>query len=228
MADVLIFSAHPDDAEFGMGGTLLKMLEQGKSVTVCVLTKGQAGTEGTVQDRVNEMKSASQYAGFELEMLDFVDCKVFDNFESRKALAEVIRKHKPKTIFTPYHTNNGYHKNGMAHPDHLATGQITKSAARYAKFKGLEGIKGEAWSAERIIYYMVPMNLTPTIVLDVKDQMENLIELMKCHQTQTNLVQGKFVELLTDFRKQQGLFNALEYAETFYMEEPFEIEAKDL
>ena len=92
MADILVFGAHPDDAEFGMGASLVKFVRSGASVTVCVLTRGEAGTFGTGEKREEEMRAAAARLGGALEILDFRDCQVFDTFEARVALAEVVRR----------------------------------------------------------------------------------------------------------------------------------------
>ena len=156
MADILVFGAHPDDAEFGMGASMVKFVRSGATVALCVLTRGESGTFGTPEQREREMKAAAEKLGGELEILSYRDCQVFDTFEARVRLAEVVRRFRPKIVFAPYHTNPSYHKDGAAHPDHTATGTIVRSALRYARFAGLKEAKGEPWNAEHLLYYMVP------------------------------------------------------------------------
>ncbi len=108
MADILVFGAHPDDAEFGMGASLVKFVRSGASVTVCVLTRGEAGTFGTAEKREAEMRAAAAKLGGAIEVLSFRDCRIFDTFEARVALAEVVRRHRPRIVFAPCHTNPTY------------------------------------------------------------------------------------------------------------------------
>jgi N-acetylglucosamine malate deacetylase 1 len=85
MADILVFGAHPDDAEFGMGASMVKFVRSGASVAVCVLTRGEAGTFGTPEGREKEMRAAAEKLGSSLDILSFRDCQVFDSFEARVA-----------------------------------------------------------------------------------------------------------------------------------------------
>src|SRR5512136_545812 len=105
MADVLAFGAHPDDVEFGMGASLVKFARSGRAVAVCVLTRGEAGTFGTPDQREREMRAAAARLGAAIDVLDFQDCRVIDTVESRMTIAEVIRRHRPRLVFAPYHTN---------------------------------------------------------------------------------------------------------------------------
>jgi LmbE family N-acetylglucosaminyl deacetylase len=158
--------------------------------------------------------------GGELEILDFHDCQIFDNYETRIRMAEVIRKVRPRLIFAPYHTNDSYHKDGSAHPDHVATGMAMRSAARYARFAGLKDVKGEPWNAEHLLYYMVPRNRAPTVINDVSGCMKEWESIARCHQSQMNLRDGKVLEGLRRFREGYGNLLGVAYAEGFVLEEP--------
>jgi N-acetylglucosamine malate deacetylase 1 len=220
MADILVFGAHPDDAEFGMGASMVKFVRCGASVAVCVLTRGEAGTFGTPEQREGEMKAAAEKLGGQIEILSFKDCQVFDSFEARVRLAEVIRKYRPRIVFAPYHTNPSYHKDGGAHPDHTAVGTIARSATRYARFAGLKEARGEPWNADHLLYYMVPRSRTPTLVNDVTAYMEEWETIARCHASQLNLRDGKVLESLRRFREGYGNLLGVPYAEGFLSEEP--------
>ncbi|MGA2974723.1 MAG: PIG-L family deacetylase [Spirochaetia bacterium] len=220
MADILVFGAHPDDAEFGMGASMVKFVRSGATVAVCVLTRGEAGTFGTPQEREAEMKAAAAKLGSALDILSFRDCQVFDSYEARVQLAQVIRKHRPRIIFAPYHTNPSFHKDGAAHPDHTAVGTIVRSATRYARFAGLKDAKGEPWNAEHILYYMVPRSRTPSLLNDVTAYMAEWESIARCHTSQLNLRDGKVLESLRRFREGYGNMLGVAYAEGFIVEEP--------
>jgi bacillithiol biosynthesis deacetylase BshB1 len=220
MADILVFGAHPDDAEFGMGASLVKFVRSGATVCVCVLTRGEAGTFGTAEGREAEMSEAASKLGGELEILSFRDCQVFDTFEARVAVAEVVRRHRPRIVFAPCHTNPSNHKDGASHPDHMATGLIVRSALRYARFAGLKEVRGEPWNAEHLLYYMVPRSRTPTLVNDVSAYMEEWESIARCHRSQMNLRNGKLIEALRRFREAYGNLTGVAHAEAFLSEEP--------
>jgi len=220
MADILVFGAHPDDAEFGMGASLVKFVRSGASVTVCVLTRGEAGTFGTGEKREEEMRAAAARLGGALEILDFRDCQVFDTFEARVALAEVVRRHRPRIVFAPSPVNPSFHKDGASHPDHMATGLITRSALRYARFAGLKEVRGEPWDASHLLYYMVPRGRAPSVVNDVTDYMEEWESIARCHESQMSIRDGKIMEVLRRFREASGNLIGVAYAEAFISEEP--------
>jgi len=220
MADILVFGAHPDDAEFGMGASMVKFVRSGATVALCVLTRGESGTFGTPEQREREMKAAAEKLGGELEILSYRDCQVADTFEARVRLAEVVRRFRPKIVFAPYHTNPSFHKDGAAHPDHTATGTIVRSALRYARFSGLKEAKGEPWNAEHLLYYMVPRSHALTLLNDVTKYMDEWQSIASCHTSQLSLRDGKVLQNLRRFREAYGNVLGVECAEAFVCEEP--------
>jgi N-acetylglucosamine malate deacetylase 1 len=221
MADILIFGAHPDDIEFGMGGTVLTLAKEYKVVNV-VLSRGEMGTHGTPEIREKEMKEAAKYAKVGLEILDFKDCEIYDNHESRLKIAEVIRKYKPKLVFAPYHTNIYAHKDGAAHSDHKTTGMIVREALRLAKFKKLK-MEFSEHNVQSIVYYMTPKFVKPTFINDITPVFDRWIELIKKHKTQMALRDSKIIDILTVTRKYNGVQIGAEYAEAFIVDEPLKM-----
>jgi len=203
-----------------MGASMVKFVRSGASVALCVLTRGESGTFGTPEQREREMKAAAAMLGSELEILSYRDCQVFDTFEARVRLAEVVRRFRPRIVFSPYHTNPSFHKDGAAHPDHTATGQIVRSALRYARFAGLKEAKGEPWNAEHLLYYMVPRTRTPSLLNDVSPYMDEWQSIARCHTSQLSLRDGKVLDSLRRFREAYGNLLGVECAEGFVSEEP--------
>jgi len=210
-----------------MGASLVKFVRSGASVTVCVLTRGEAGTFGTGEQREREMRAAAEKLGGEIEVLGFRDCQIFDTYEARVRLAEVVRAHRPKLVFAPYHTNPSFHKDGAAHPDHTATGTIVRSALRYARFAGLKDVRGEPWNADHLLYYMVPRSRTPSLLNDVSDYMQEWESIARCHESQMSLRDGRVLEALRKFRESWGVMLGVAYAEGFIVEDPivFDLES---
>jgi len=203
-----------------MGASLVKFVRSGASVAVCVLTRGEAGTFGTGEQREREMRAAAERLGGELEILSFRDCQIFDSYEARVKLAEVVRAFRPRIVFAPYHTNPSFHKDGAAHPDHVATGTIVRSALRYARFAGLKDVRGEPWNADHLLYYMVPRSRAPTLLNDVSDFMQEWESIARCHESQMSLRDGRVLDALRKFRESWGIMLGVAYAEGFIVEEP--------
>jgi N-acetylglucosamine malate deacetylase 1 len=212
---ILVLGAHPDDMEFAMAGTMLKLVDEGHSVTGVVLTKGEMGTRGTPELRKEEMRNAAAIVGYTLEMLDFKDTKIVDNPESREIIANIIRKHTPEIVFAPYHTNTASHRDGLAHPDHTTTGNLVRNALRIAKFQKVE-LEHPSHLVRHLIYYMIPRNKAPTFVNDVSKYVEKMKEAMKAHQSQITEVEDR----LMLFRKMYGSIIGVEYGEGFIVEDP--------
>ena len=72
--DILVFGAHPDDAELGCAGTIIKEVQNGKRVGVIDLTRGELGTRGTSEIRDSETSKATEIMGVSMrENMNFKD-----------------------------------------------------------------------------------------------------------------------------------------------------------
>jgi len=221
---ILAFGAHPDDLEFAMCGTLIKLVEESHEVFGVVLTKGEMGTRGTAEERVKEVSKAADIVGYTLDILDFEDTKIEDKNESRLKIASIIRKYMPDIVFAPYYTNIFSHKDGAAHFDHATTGHLVRHALRLAKFQKVKS-EYEAHLVNHLIYYMVPKNKTPTFVNDVSKYVEKMVEAIRCHQSQIN---EEFIERLFIFRKYYGFMIGAKYGEPFIVEDPMRFDVRIL
>lgn len=127
--DVVAVGAHPDDVEIGCGGALAKLVEQGHRVAIVDLTDGEPtpGSSGPAQ-RMAEAERASAALGIDARItLDLPNRRLFDDFDSRVALAKVFRTLRPRLVIglgerTP-----------MASPDHWQAMQIIDAAVFYAR-----------------------------------------------------------------------------------------------
>ena len=153
--DFLAFGAHPDDIEFGMGASVLTFLDQHYTVAFCVLSRGGKGSYGTTLEREKEMIRAAEHLGVPIEILDFEDCRIFDTWDNRLILANIIRKYRPRVVFAPYHSIAASPDDGRAHPDHLATGTLVNHAVRFARFSRMP-LEGEPWKVKQTLYYILP------------------------------------------------------------------------
>ena len=99
--DILAFGAHPDDVEMGCGGTIAKSTSNGKKVGIVDLTRGELGTNGTVEIREEEANVASKILGVSFRMnLELEDGFIFNNKESQIKIVEVIRHYKPDIVLS--------------------------------------------------------------------------------------------------------------------------------
>lgn len=107
--NVLIVSAHPDDMEIGMGGTVAKLVEEGAEVTSLIVTDGGRASNpfGWTQQRMAEVRRAEAMRAAEvLGVRNLIFCDQPDAAEEvdvktvRRKLIEVITRLKPIEIYT--------------------------------------------------------------------------------------------------------------------------------
>ena len=97
--DILAFGAHPDDVEMGCGGTIAKSTSMGKIVGIIDLTRGELGTNGSVELRDKEAAEASSILGSKFRLnLDFEDGFIFNNKENQIEVIKIIRHYQPDII----------------------------------------------------------------------------------------------------------------------------------
>ena len=174
--DILVFGAHPDDVELGCGGTVIKLISQGKKVAIIDLTKGELGTRGTPQTRKEECKNATKILGVETrENMDFKD-GFFENDEKHKlALIKKIREYCPEIVITNAPSDR--------HPDHSRASQIVLDACFLSGLEKIE-TKQKIWRPKAIYHYIQFNNLKPDLVVDISLQMDKKLEAVTAYKTQ--------------------------------------------
>ncbi len=80
---ILAIGPHPDDIEFGCAPVLIQEIQKGNQVRILVLTKGEASTAGTPEERVEEARAAAKLMGAEIEFLEMGgDCHLRQDIQS--------------------------------------------------------------------------------------------------------------------------------------------------
>ena len=179
MLDILIVAPHPDDAELGMGGAILKFQMLGWRVGVLDLTDGEPTPHGAPEIRARETAEATQVLGLDWrENLRLTNRSLEPTLENRAKLAGVFRQQRPKWLFAPYWVD--------AHPDHVAATRLVEDARFWSKLSKTE-LPGAPYHPERIFHYYcvhLKLALTPTFVLDISDQWERKLSAIGCYQSQ--------------------------------------------
>jgi LmbE family N-acetylglucosaminyl deacetylase len=219
---VLVVTAHPDDSEFGAGGTVARLVREGKQVSYCIVTNGNKGSgdrsmtpERLAGIRAEEQRNAARVLGVEtVDFLGFPDCEVEDTRESRLAVTAAIRRHRPDRLIiqNPHRTKNL----GASHRDHRAVAGIALDcvyplARDHMAFpellaQGLEPHK------VREVWMMWWDN--PEMVVDISDTIDLKIKALACHASQFKdfaAVESRVRERAAFFGKPKGYA----YAETF-------------
>lgn len=181
MVDILAIGAHPDDIELSCSATLAKHIAQGYSVGLLDLCKGEMGTRGTVETRMEEAEKARLLMGAQFRW----NAELNDGFlhpepESNKKVAAFIRKSRPKLILANAPTDR--------HPDHGRAAQIVKEAFFLAGLRALklsvDGKELDNWRPKLLLHYIQDYHLVPDIVVDVTEFMDKKIQLIKTFKSQ--------------------------------------------
>ena len=97
--DILVMAAHPDDAELSCSGTILSYIAQGKKVGIVDFTRGEMGTRGTPEIRLQESNDATKILGLHArENLGLADGFFQNDQASQLILMEVIRRYRPEIV----------------------------------------------------------------------------------------------------------------------------------
>ena len=212
----VVFGAHPDDAEMAMGGTIAKLVKAGHRSLIVSLTRGEGGTFGDVASRAREAAAAAAVLGCDCRLLDFPDTRVECTVESRERIVDVLRETRPRIVFAPFPDSTLGHRDGAAHVDHIATGNIVRDAVKLARLRGLARPHPahEVW---RLYYYMVPRNVYPHLAVDVTAELDTLVRAISAYRTQMEIARhGRpILDVLRVYRASLGAVIGCEYAEAF-------------
>lgn len=226
MLDILVIAPHPDDAELGMGGAILKLQSEGLRVGILDLTDGEPTPHGSLEIRARETAEATKILGVPWrENLGLPNRSVEPTLAARAKLAGVIRQTRPRWLFAPYWID--------AHPDHSATTELVDAARFWSKLSKTDQagqqfpLPGEPHHPERIYnYYCVHLKMAPepAFVLDISDFWEQKLAAIACYQSQ--FVTGRegkspsFLEQLRDEAAYWGKTIGVRYGEPFACREP--------
>ncbi|WP_324670541.1 bacillithiol biosynthesis deacetylase BshB1 [Hymenobacter sp. GOD-10R] len=162
--DLLMIAAHPDDAELGCAGTLLRHAAAGRRVGVVDLTRGELGTRGSAALRDQEAQDAAHILGLSVrENLRMRD-GFFANDEAHQLrIVEVIRRFQPEIILT--------NPNVDRHPDHGRAADLVHDAAFLAGLTKLEthwdGVPQTPWRPRLLLQAIHHSYVRPDLVVDV-------------------------------------------------------------
>ena len=173
---MLLFGAHPDDVEWGAGGSLILLQKQGVRFAMIDLTAGEMGSRGTVAERKVEAQAAATFCGAAArETLSMPDCGLQDTPDNRMLIARTIRRFRPQIVAAPYWEDR--------HPDHAATGSMVRNSALFCTLRKLDNAE-PPHKPELFLYYLLHNFSQPTFVTDVSEVYQSKLQLLRIHQTQ--------------------------------------------
>jgi len=194
--NILAIGAHPDDIEFGCGGTLLKYSEKGHKVYLLVMSKGDKG--GDLKVRQKEQEDSARI--LRVEKLYFGNYKDTEIVQSQKLITEIegfLKGIKPDFIFVHYFDDT--------HQDHRNLSNSTISATRYI---------------QNVLFYEGPttQNFTPNVYVDITSALDKKFECLEAHVSQvskTNIEGLSIIEAAKSAAHFRGIQGRVNYAEAF-------------
>ncbi len=195
--NILAIGAHPDDIEFGCGGTLLKYSEQGHKVYMLVLSKGDKGGDPEVRQKEQENSARILKVG-KLFFSDYLDTEIV---QSQKLIIEIesfLKEVKPDFIFVQYFDDT--------HQDHRNLSESTISATRYI---------------QNVLFYEGPttQNFTPNVFVDITKVFDKKLECLNAHASQvskTNIEGLSIIEAAKSAAHFRGIQGRVRFAEAFH------------
>jgi LmbE family N-acetylglucosaminyl deacetylase len=219
MTRVMVIGAHPDDPEFGAGGTIAKLAAQGKEITYVLATSGDKGSHDPLvrpgqlaTRREQEQRNAAAVLGVkEVIYLRYPDGILENTLALRARLAHLIRQHKPHILFAidPW-------RHYQLAPDHRAAG--------YAALDALWAAREWHIFAEQLYGDEAPWRVSQAYLYwtdnadhfeDISDTIDKKIAALACHVSQVGTNTERLDERMRERGKAEGEALGMEYAEGF-------------
>jgi bacillithiol biosynthesis deacetylase BshB1 len=236
-ADVLAIAAHRDDVEQTCGGTLLRMASRGLRTAILDLTKGEAGTRGSAEDRAREAAAAAKLLGVNWrEALNLPDGAIENTLENRIKIAQVVRLLRPRVVILPYWQ--------ARHPDHAIVATLGYEACFLAGLSKAPAVQPTANSVElesgpvfaglpphrpfKIVYASLYADVRPSFIVDITpfiEQRHNALMAYRSQYANQAAGSGLFVaeeeirERTFAEARHYGLLAGVKYGEPFVQKE---------
>lgn len=232
--DILVFAAHPDDAEMSCAGTIMKAIAKGKKVGIIDLTRGEMGTRGTAITRAAESEEASKILGIQVrENLELEDCFFELNKENQLKIISKIRTYQPQVVIANAIEDR--------HPDHGRAANLVREAFFKAGLPKIEtydsnGGKQNAFRPDSLFHYIQDRYIKPDFVIDITEFIDRKLESIKAYKTQfhdpnsneplTYISKPDFLESLIGRNREYGkLLKNGTFAEGFTVNKILEVES---
>lgn len=194
--NILAIGAHPDDIEFGCGGTLMRYAEKGNGIHLLVLTTGEVGGDPNAR-RAEQEKAAIFIGAKKIFWGQFKDTEVPRDRSVIALVEQAILAAKPDIVLFNYFAD--------IHQDHRALAHAALSATRYIR---------------EVLFYEVPttQNFEPDVFVDIGPVMGKKLKLLNIHASQVNRTRVEKLSILESvkscavFRGYQG---RVKFAEGF-------------
>lgn len=180
--DLLVLAAHPDDAELGCGGTIAKHISEGYKVGIIDFTRGELGTRGTAETRLEEATEAARIQGVAVrDNLGFRDGFFINDEAHQLQVIQAIRKYTPRIVLANAITDR--------HTDHGKAAALAADAcflSGLAKIKTLDenGNQQSPWRPSAVYHYIQSQLIQPDFIVDVSKFWDIKMRAIRAFKTQ--------------------------------------------
>lgn len=193
--NILAIGAHPDDLEYGCGGTLLKLARMGHKIHIMVVTSGEMG--GNPGIRKKEQERSAKILKAKLYWGNFTDTNIPLNKDLINKIEEVIHQVNPNLILV--------HHFDDTHQDHRKVSQAATTATRFIR---------------NVVFFesLTTITFNPTVFVDVSSVMSKKYTLVKAHKSQvfqTKIPNHSIIENVRSTAIYRGYQHRCKYAEGF-------------
>lgn len=226
---LLVIGPHPDDIEIGFGGAVALHAARGFRVGLCDLTRGELGSNGTVEERLAEAEAARAVLGAEWRVnLGWADGGPYDTADHTIDIVRLLRTVRPGVVAIPYWQDR--------HPDHRAASDALSRAVfmsglrRFVVRGEPERADLEPWRPERLCHYFINDDAPVSFGLDVSSVYDKKRQALDCHRTQftppasdavaTRLTAPTFRQLIESRDAHLGARTGVAFAEGVVVREP--------
>jgi len=224
--DVLAFSPHPDDAEMGCGGLLLKLKDCGYRTGIIDMTRAELSTNGDPETRAGETEEASRILKLDIrENLGLEDANIINDRTSRRKVIDSIRKYRPEMVLTPYHIDR--------HPDHENASKLLRDAifiSGLAKFE----TDMDFYRPSIVLNYMLQYEFRPGFIVDISDYYDEKSRAVAAYKSQfysdtskrviTHIASKHFFDIINSRHQCMGLKIKAEFGEPYYIESSIRVD----
>ncbi|WKZ58057.1 MAG: bacillithiol biosynthesis deacetylase BshB1 [Cyclobacteriaceae bacterium] len=186
--DILVLAAHPDDAELCCGGTIARQIALGNKVGIVDFTRGELGTRGTPELRLQEAAKAADILKLSTrENLGLPDGFFRNDEEHQREVIRAIRKYQPEIVLA-----NAIHDR---HSDHGRAAELGTDAcflSGLAKIETtLDGKPQQAWRPKAVYHYIQSQFIEPDFIVDISDFWEVKVASYMAYKSQMYDPQSK-------------------------------------
>jgi N-acetylglucosamine malate deacetylase 1 len=179
--DILIFAAHPDDAELACAGTIASQISKGRKLGIIDLTRGELGTRGSAEIRDKEAAASAKILGLHARENALFADGFFNNDEAHiLELIRFIRKYQPEIVLA-----NAIHDR---HPDHGRASELVSRACFLSGLRKIETRLGnkiqKEWKPKSVYHYIQDRYIAPDFIVDISKFWDKKARAIKAFKSQ--------------------------------------------